>query len=311
MEILRKFIQLTNTNPEIKQSDKTIVYEETDVKEEDDPTIPANNKETQKIIESEQEKSDAKTKNESRKPAEKPLQELTETNNEIKKLKTNIANSYADIITRLEALTNKYNEITNKMEAFESRHDLIIDIASDLQTNANDISTNVTLIKELIAVNKLLANRIDNLKLKWELTFQPITPEEISGQMNDNNKYKAEWTDLNNIISKIYELKVKVTNELIKEQEKPTEEKYQEIYRIALLMNRIFNVYPPKLKYFTRKIKGEKLNQEGTPEYEETIDWENMQITENEAKLIDISECQTHDELNQILKKLGMGKNET
>lgn len=260
-----------------------------EVAAEDDPTIP------------EEEKAKAKEKAEASKTPEKPKEQAPE---KAKTMKVQV-NVFDKLLLALLDIKNQINKQGNDIAEIRTRYDLVQEIAGQLQTNATNISNKIQTISELSDTNKTLANKVENMEIKWNLTFRPITPEEIAKKMNDNNSYKEYWNELNNIITAIYNLKTKVSNELDKQQDKKSKE-YREIYTIALYMDRIFNEYPPQLKYFGRKMKDKKdWKNPDQPDYEDHENWLDLEITAEQARLIDISESQTIDEVTENFKAMG------
>lgn len=261
-----------------------------DVAAEDDPTIP------------EEEKAKDKEKAEEKKAPETPKEP------DKKKPKTMEVqvNVFDKLLLALLDMKNEMYRQGNEIAEIRSRYDIVQDIAGQLQMNATDISNKIGNISKLTDTNKTLANKIENMEIKWNLTFRPITPEEIAENMKDTNTYKEYWNELNNIITAIYNLKTKVSNELDKQASKKGHKEYREIYQIALYMDRIFNEYPPQLKYFGRKLKDKKdwKNPENS-EYEDHEDWLDLEITAEQAKLIDVSESQTIDEVTEKFKAMG------
>lgn len=261
-----------------------------DVAAEDDPTIP------------EEEKAKAKEKAEEKKTPETPKEP------DKKKPKTMEVqvNVFDKLLLALLDIKNEMYRQGNEIAEIRSRYDIVQEIAGQLQINATDISNKIGNISKLTDTNKTLANKIENMEIKWNLTFRPITPEEIAENMKDTNTYKEYWNELNNIITAIYNLKTKVSDELDKQASKKGHKEYREIYQIALYMDRIFNEYPPQLKYFGRKLKDKKdwKNPE-KPEYEDHEDWLDLEITAEQAKLIDVSESQTIDEVTEKFKAMG------
>lgn len=261
-----------------------------DVAAEDDPTIP------------EEEKAKAKEKAEEKKAPDTP-KEPEKKKPETMEVQVNV---FDKLLLALLDIKNEMYRQGNEIAEIRSRYDIVQEIAGQLQMNATDISNKIQNISKLTDTNKTLANKIENMEIKWNLTFRPITPEEIAENMKDTNTYKEYWNELNNIITAIYNLKTKVSNELDKQASKKGHKEYREIYQIALYMDRIFNEYPPQLKYFGRKLKDKKewKNPE-KPEYEDQENWLDLEITAEQAKLIDVSESQTIDEVMEKFKAMG------
>lgn len=261
-----------------------------EVAAEDDPTIP------------EEEKAKAKEQAEAEKTPEtqkEPAKKKTET------MEVHV-NVFDKLLLALLDIKNQMYRQGNEIAEIRSRYDIVQEIAGQLQINATDISNKIQNISKLTDTNKTLANKVENMEIKWNLTFRPITPEEIAENMNDTNTYKEYWNELNNIITAIYNLKTKVSDELDKQAAKKGSKEYREIYKIALYMDRIFNEYPPQLKYFGRKRKDKKdwKNPE-KPDYEDHENWLDLEITAEQAKLIDVSESQTIDEQMEKFKAMG------
>ncbi len=257
---------------------------------QDDPTIP------------EEEKAQARAKAE----AQETQKESTQKKKEKPKTIKGQVNVFDKILLALLDIKSRIDHQSNTMDEVKNRCDMMQETSGKLQTNATDISNKIKTISQLTDANKNLANKIENMEIKWNLTFRPITPEEIAENMNDNNSYKEYWNDLNNIITAIYNLKTKVSNELDKQQNNKTGKEYRELYKMAAVMDRIFNEYPPQLKYFGRKLKDKNdWKNPKNPEYEDHENWLDLEITAEQARLIDISESQTIDEVTENFKAMG------
>lgn len=80
-------------------------------------------------------------------------------------------------------------------------------------------------------------------------TNSPLTQEDVYRQM-ETSPFKEEYTILNNIINEISQLKMTVENKMEDLQKNPGSPEYQDLYILGQTLERIFNVWPPKLKYF-------------------------------------------------------------
>lgn len=128
-----------------------------EVAAEDDPTIP------------EEEKAKAKEKKEEEKAPETPK----ETDKKKPKTMEVQVNVFDKLLLALLDIKNQMYRQGNEIAEIRSRYDVVQEIAGQLQMNATDISNKIQNISKLTDTNKTLANKVENMEIKWNLTFRP------------------------------------------------------------------------------------------------------------------------------------------
>ena len=210
-----------NYNEPTKENNKNPIP---DVDPEDDPSIPEDEKE--KIRKEKIEKS----------------------NNENNKSENN--ESYSkDLITSLEKITSSIKELTTTVSLGRKDIELFKEYTKNNQEaiqNMKDNMSNFFAVK--VAANEMKLS-LEKIKIKWDLTIKPVTQEEVSEKIQ-TSKWKDEYTKLNNILKEIQELKMTVENHMDEWQGKSNSPEYNDLYILGKTLERVFNVWPPKLKYF-------------------------------------------------------------
>lgn len=213
-----------------------------DVPEEDDPTIPEEEKKKDKAKETQKEnpKEEKKEtvppnplKQESVLMPLSAVQELTKAvmrlSNTTLELKVLMADSHADVTL----LKNSYNQI---------------------REDASDMAENVQEFKDMLPVFDEMALNIANTKIKWDMTVKPITDQEIQDGI-EKSKFKERYTDLNNILDSIDKLKKSIEKEMFDMQRNDPggyarTDEYRDLYTLGMIVMRLFNQWPQDMKYF-------------------------------------------------------------
>lgn len=160
--------------------------------------------------------------------------------------------------------------LTNLVTAIAKKVNSLSDDMLDLKTAVNLQQSNIANFTEITKNNYHNIERMEKemqnffdvkiatettqkileaMKIKWDLTYSPLTQEDVCRQM-ETSPFKEEYTILNNIISEISQLKMTVENKMEDLQKNPGSSEYQDLYVLGQTLERIFNVWPPKLKYF-------------------------------------------------------------
>lgn len=228
-----------NYNEPTKENNKNLIP---DVAPEDDPSIPEEEKE--KIRKEKMEKSNNENNNE--KPSEPSEKNISQ--NENNKSENNESHS-KDLITSLEKITSSIQELTTTVSLGRKDIELFKEYTKNNQEaiqNMKDNMANFFAVK--VAANEMKSS-LEKIKIKWDLTIKPVTQEEVFEKMQ-TSKWKEEYTKLNNILKDIQELKMTVENHMDEWQGKSDSPEYNELYILGKTLERVFNVWPPKLKYF-------------------------------------------------------------
>lgn len=211
----------------------------TDVDEFDDPTIPEEEKmrlANQKRSENTHEDDSLDKQPAPPNPHDKlSLAYLTNLVTAIAKKVNSLSDDMLDLKT---AVNLQQSNIANFTEITKNNYHNIERMEKEMQ-NFFDVKIATETTQKIL----------EAMKIKWDLTYSPLTQEDVCRQM-ETSPFKEEYTILNNIISEISQLKMTVENKMEDLQKNPGSSEYQDLYVLGQTLERIFNVWPPKLKYF-------------------------------------------------------------
>lgn len=211
----------------------------TNVADEYDPTIPDEEK---KEIQLE-------------KQQEKATEKQTTPQNPLKPESVLMPLSAVQELTKaIMRLSNTTLELKMLMSDSHSDVSILKNSYFQIREDARDMADNVQEFKDMLPVFDEMALNIANIKIKWDMTVKPITDQEIQDGI-EKSKYTNEYTELNNILSKINDLKKVIEKKMFDMQrENPTgyarTDEYRDLYDLGMIVMRLFNQWPQEMKYF-------------------------------------------------------------
>lgn len=271
-----KYKKPVEPTPEEKKETVQKEQGKTDVAIEFDPTVP----EEEKKKVTEQKKEAPKEPIKEQPPKDTIPMKLTDL-----QLFTASVNTLAQNTAELKILlANQKAEI----ELMRNNTSMIRDDTASMEKHMQEVD-------ELKVLIHAMDVKMENMKIKWDLTQTPITDRDISDGL-EKTQLKEEYTTLNNIVSNINNLKKKIEkrmDDMSQEEGYEKTKEYRDLYTLGMLVFRLFNVWPPKMRYFGRNEK------EGQPIL--------LEMTEEQAHLLDLSERREQEERDKVWENLLSG----
>lgn len=250
-----------------------------DVDPEDDPSIP------------EEEKEQIRKNNELKQTTQIPEQPTPERKNISNQSIAYITNAIPAMQKMIEKMTFTINNMKNTIAV--TRTD-IENCENHLSNNNKALSKMKNEMSNFFEVRTITDNmdkKLDAFKIKWDLTVKPVTQEDLTEKMH-STKWTEEYTQFNNILDQIQKLKTTIENHMEELQKERGSKEYRDLYELGETLERVFNVWPPKLKYFAKNKDKQ------------------IELQMEQALLIDVSAAQEAKKMEQALETVSSDFND-
>lgn len=268
-----------------------------DVAPEDDPSIP------------EEEKEQIRKNNELKQAKQGPEENKNQMTEQISQTQNapeqpnpegkNISNqSIAYITNAIPAMQKMIEKMTFTINNMKNT---IATTRTDIENCENHLRNNNKALSkmenemsnffEVKAITDNMDKKLDSFKIKWDLTVKPVTQEDLTDKMH-STKWTEEYTQFNNILDQIQKLKTTIENHMEELQKERGSKEYRDLYELGETLERVFNVWPPKLKYFAKNKDKQ------------------IELQMEQALLIDVSAAQEAKKMEEALKTVSSDFND-